>query len=163
VPVIILSNKAMGLEDVKRLEKHYHVVFQSKGIWSEEETAAALHRALFGSEALPAHTSALAKRAIAYLQENHARPLSRWEMAEAVGVSEDYLSRVFNRELGLSPWEYLNRYRVLQAKALLSQANESIQTVARQVGFNDGAYFSRVFRKLTGVSPQAYRDDPTER
>lgn len=160
VPVIILSNKAISLEDVKRLEKHYHVVFQSKGIWSEEETAAALHRALFGSEALPAHTSALAKRAIAYLHENHARPLSRWEVAEAVGVSEDYLSRVFNRELGLSPWEYLNRYRILQARALLSQTNASVQTIARQVGFNDGAYFSRVFRKLTGVSPQAYRDNP---
>jgi AraC-like DNA-binding protein/CheY-like chemotaxis protein len=161
VPVIVLSNKAMSLEDVKRLEKHYHVVFQSKGIWSEEETIAALHRALFGTDVLPPHTGALAKRAIACLHENYARPLSRWEIAEAVGVSEDYLSRVFNRELGISPWEYLNRYRVLQAKTLLGQTDTSIQTIARQVGFNDQSYFSRVFRKLTGVSPQAFRNSST--
>jgi signal transduction histidine kinase/DNA-binding LacI/PurR family transcriptional regulator/AraC-like DNA-binding protein len=159
VPVIILSNKAMGLDDVRRLEKHYNVVFQSKGIWSEEETIAALNRALFGTDGLPAHTSALVKRAIAFLHENHSHPLSRWEVAETAGVSEDYLTRVFNRELGISPWEYLNRYRVLQAKSLLRQTSASIQIIARQVGFNDQAYFSRVFRKLTGLSPQAYRNE----
>jgi AraC-like DNA-binding protein len=43
---------------------------------------------------------------------------------------------------------------------LLSQTSESVQTIARQVGFNDGAYFSRVFRKQTGTSPQAFRDAP---
>ena len=148
----------MGLEDVKRLEKHYHVVIQSKGIWSETETASALHRAMFGTDALPAHTSALVKRATAYLHENFSRALTRWEIAEAVGVSEDYLSRVFNRELGISPWEYLNRFRVLQAKTLLSQTDESIQSIARKVGFNDQSYFSRVFHKINGVSPQAYRE-----
>ncbi len=163
VPVIILSNKVMGLEDVKRFEKHYHVVFQSKGIWSDTETASALHRAMFGTDALPAHTSALVKRATAYLHENFSRALTRWEIAEAVGVSEDYLSRVFNRELGISPWEYLNRFRILQAKTLLSQTDESIQNIARKVGFNDQSYFSRVFHKINGVSPQAYRESPSER
>ena len=158
VPVIILSNKVMSLEDVKRLEKHYHVIFQSKGIWSEVETASALHRVLFGTDALPAHTSALVKRAVAYLHENFTRSLSRWEIAESVGVSEDYISRVFSRELGLTPWDYLNRYRILQAKELLRKTSENISNIARQVGFKDQAYFSRVFRKLSGLSPQAFRD-----
>jgi AraC-like DNA-binding protein len=67
---------------------------------------------------------------------------------------------VFNRELGLSPWEYLNRYRIYQAKALLRRTNNSISTVAQQVGFQDRGYFSRVFRKLTGVGPQAFRERP---
>lgn len=158
VPVIILSNKVMSLEDVKRLEKHYHVVFQSKGIWSEAETASALYRALFGTDVLPPQTSALVKRAVAYLHENYSRSLSRWEIAEAVGVSEDYLSRVFSRELGVPLWDYLNRYRVLRAKELLRKTSENIGNVARLVGFKDQAYFSRVFHKLTGLSPQAFRD-----
>jgi signal transduction histidine kinase/DNA-binding LacI/PurR family transcriptional regulator/AraC-like DNA-binding protein len=157
VPVIILSNKVMSLEDVKRLEKHYRVVFQSKGIWSEAETSSALHRALFGTDVLPPQTSALVKRAVAYLHENHSRSLSRWEIADAVGVSEDYLSRVFSRELGLTPWDYLNRYRILQSKALLLNTTENIGNIAHQVGFKDQSYFSRVFRKATGHSPQAFR------
>jgi signal transduction histidine kinase/DNA-binding LacI/PurR family transcriptional regulator/AraC-like DNA-binding protein len=160
VPVIILSNKMMSLEDVKRLEKHYQVVFQSKGIWSEAEAISALHRALFSTDTLPPHTSALVKQAVAYLHENYSRYLTRREIANAVGVSEDYLSRVFSRELGLTPWDYLNRYRILQAKALLLNTTENIGNIARRVGFKDKAYFSRVFHKATGHSPQAFRDLP---
>ena len=158
VPVIILSNKLLNLDDVKRLEHHARVTLQSKGIWSEAETISALNRALFGAESLPAHTSALVKRALAYLHQNYSRPLSRWEIAEAIGVSEDYLSRVFNRELEISPWDYLNRYRIQQAQALLRTTTESIGAIAHQVGFKDQTYFSRVFSKQTGLSPQAFRE-----
>lgn len=158
VPVVVLSSKLLSLEDVKRLEHHARVTLQSKGIWSEAEAVAALNRALFGAEALPAHTSALVKHAVAYLHQNYNHPLSRWEIAEAVGVSEDYLTRVFNRELDISPWDYLNRYRILQAQALLRNSSRSIAEVARLVGFKDQAYFSRVFSKQVGQSPQAYRE-----
>ncbi len=157
VPVIILSSKLLSLEDVKRLEHHSRVILQSKGIWSEDETIQAMNRALFGSEHLPPHTSALVKRAIAYLHQNFARQLTRWEIAEAIGVSEDYLTRVFNRELDISPWDYLTRYRVLQAQVLLRNTSRPISKVAHQVGFKDQSYFSRVFNKHTGASPQAYR------
>jgi signal transduction histidine kinase/DNA-binding LacI/PurR family transcriptional regulator/AraC-like DNA-binding protein len=160
VPVVILSNKLITLDDVKRLEGHALVTLQSKGILSEAEIVATLNRALFGADTLPPQTSALVKRAIAYLHQNYARPLSRWEIAEAIGVSQDYLSRVFNRELGLSPWSYLNRYRIGQAKALLRGTSDSVQAIAHQVGFKDQAYFSRVFHSLTGVSPRAFREHP---
>jgi YesN/AraC family two-component response regulator len=158
VPVLILSNKVLSLEDVKRIESHAQVILQSKGIWSDTETIAAMNRAIFGIDSLPAHTSGLVKQAIVYLHQNYTRPISRWEIAEAVGVSEDYLSRVFNRELNISPWDYLNRYRVLQSKHLLLRTTDSIGAIARQVGFKDQAYFSRVFHKVTGSSPQAFRD-----
>ena len=146
------------MDDVKRIESHTRVTLQSKGIWSDEETVIALNRAIFGTDVLLAHTSALVKQAIAYLHQNYTRPISRWEIAEAVGVSEDYLSRVFNRELTISPWDYLNRYRVLQSKQLLLNTTESVGAIARQVGFKDQAYFSRVFHKVTGMSPQAFRE-----
>lgn len=158
VPVIILSNKVLGLEDVKRIESHAQVTLQSKGIWSDTETITALNRAIFGTDTLPAHTSALVKRAVAYLHQNYTRPISRREIAEALGVNEDYLSRVFHRELSLSPWDYLNRYRVLQSKRLLLHTTRPIGLIANQVGFKDRAYFSRVFHKATGVSPQTFRE-----
>jgi AraC-like DNA-binding protein len=98
------------------------------------------------------------KQAIAYLHQNYTHPVSRWEVAEAVGVSEDYLSRIFNRELNISPWDYLNRYRVLQSKQMLLNTTDSIGAIAHQVGFKDQAYFSRVFHEVTGVSPQVFRE-----
>ena len=159
VPVIVLSNKALSLDDVKRIERHTRVTLQSKGIWSDQETITALNQAIFGTDSLPAHTSALVKQAIAYLHQNYAHSLSRWEIAEAVGVSEDYLSRVFSRELNISPWDYLNRYRVLQSKQLLLNTTQSVGSIARQVGFKDQAYFSRVFHKIIGVSPQRFREN----
>jgi signal transduction histidine kinase/AraC-like DNA-binding protein/CheY-like chemotaxis protein len=160
VPVVIISSKLLSLEEAKRLERYARVTYQSKGILTKAETIAALNRALFGADTLPQNTSALVKRAVAYLQQHHARPLSRWELAKSLGISEDYLSRVFNRELGLSPWDYLNRYRILQAKTLLQNTSNSIRMVARQVGFRDQSYFSRVFHKFTGQSPQSFRDNP---
>jgi AraC-like DNA-binding protein/CheY-like chemotaxis protein len=161
VPVIILSNKMITLEDVNRIERHTNVTLQSKGIWSDAETITAMNRAIFGTDTLPAHTSGLVKQAIAYLHQNYTHAISRWEIAEAVGVSEDYISRVFNRELNISPWDYLNRYRVLQSKNLLLQTNDTIGAIAHLVGFKDQAYFSRVFNKVTGMSPQTFRETST--
>jgi YesN/AraC family two-component response regulator len=158
VPVIILSSKLLTLDDIKRLEQHAHVILQSKGILSEQETIALLQRVLSDADTLPPQTSALVKRGIAYLHQNYTRQISRWELAQEVGASEDYLSRVFNRELGLSPWEYLNRYRIYQAKDLLRRTNDSINSIAQQVGFHDQKYFSRVFRNLTGSGPKEFRE-----
>jgi AraC-like DNA-binding protein len=158
VPVIVLTHRVLGDEDVKRLEAHSRVVLQSKGIWSEDEATAALTRSLFDADAIPPHTGALVKRAVAWLARNHGKSITRWKLAEAVNVSEDYLARVFHRELGISPWEYLARYRVSRAKELLKTTGESMKAIASMVGFRDQAYFSRVFRKIVGVSPKAYRD-----
>ncbi len=160
VPVVILSGRQLSLSDVKRLEQHAAVTLHGKDILTEDEVVAALHRSLFGEDTLPPETSALVKRTVAYLHQNFARPLARWEIAHGIGASEDYLSRLFNRELGLSPWDYLNRYRISRAKELLWLTPDSISQVGRRVGFADPAYFSRVFRRITGMSPRDYRNQP---
>jgi YesN/AraC family two-component response regulator len=160
VPVVILTSKVLNFEDIQRIEQHTRVIVQSKGVLVDAEIVAALHRSLFGEDALLPETSTLVKRAIAYLHQNYTRPLKRWEVAKAVGASENYLSRVFKQELGLSPWDYLNRFRVQQAQELFRRTRGSVRQVADQVGFNDPKYFSRVFRKLTGLSPSEFRAQP---
>ncbi|MFN2243397.1 MAG: helix-turn-helix transcriptional regulator, partial [Anaerolineae bacterium] len=65
----------------------------------------------------------------------------------------------FRKELGVTPIAYLNRYRVHQAKQLLSDTSKSITEIALEVGFSDSGYFSRVFRREVGLSPEAYRQD----
>jgi len=124
---------------------------------SDEEVIACLRRVLVGSEALPQPTSALVKRALGYIHANFGRHMSRAEMAEAMGVSPSYLSRIFRQEVGLSPWECLTRFRIQTAKELLCGARESITEVAARTSFEDPAYFSRVFHQKVGCSPRAYR------
>jgi signal transduction histidine kinase/AraC-like DNA-binding protein/ABC-type sugar transport system substrate-binding protein len=157
VPVVVMSGKTLSFDDVRRLDQML-VTFQSTEILSESETAAAFHRALGGIESLPQQTSALVKHAIAYLQQNYHRSLSRQELAASIGVSQDYLSHIFRQELGISPWEYLNRYRIKQAKALLRSSNAGLMEIAAQVGFSDLSYFNRIFRKHVGCSPGTYRN-----
>jgi signal transduction histidine kinase/AraC-like DNA-binding protein/ABC-type sugar transport system substrate-binding protein/CheY-like chemotaxis protein len=159
VPVIIMSGRILSFDDIARLD-HAFVTFHSKGILSEEETAAALRGALDGADTLARSTSLVVKRAIGYIQHNSACALSRQQIAEAVGVSKNYLTQIFHQELGISPWEYLSRYRIKQARALLRDTSASITAIAEQVGFEDASYFGRVFRKQVGCSPQAYRDHP---
>ncbi|HEU5086055.1 MAG TPA: DNA-binding response regulator, partial [Roseiflexaceae bacterium] len=157
VPVVVVSGHTPTFEQLARLN-YPLVTYQSKGILSDDESAAFLRRSLSTGAALATPTSALVKRAIAYLQEHYARELSRQELAEAIGISQNYLSEIFHREIGMPPWEYLNRYRIKLARDLLRRSNDSITSIAGRVGFDDAAYFSRVFRRVTGRSPRAYRD-----
>jgi len=160
VPVLVLSSRLLSFDDVKRIEQHAHVTLQSKEVLSTDETAVALSRVMFDADALPQQTSALVKRAVAYFHQNYEHALSRVQIAEAIGVSEDYFSRIFRQEMHISPWEYLNRYRVLKAKELLRRTSYAVKIVARRVGFKSSSYFSRVFRSVTGTSPSAYREEP---
>ncbi|MFC0626483.1 substrate-binding domain-containing protein [Kribbella deserti] len=158
VPALVLSGGPITARDVLRAEPHPRVVLIGEGILSEAELTDLLVRLV-----APGHTAAQlskirVREAVAYLHQRFHHPISRRQVAEAAGMSEDYLSRVFHRELGLSPWLYLNRLRIQQAKERLRNSNDSVQLVARRVGFRDRAYFSRTFRKLTGVSPQAFRE-----
>jgi len=157
VPVIIMSGRILSFDDVKRID-HALVTFHSKDILSHDEIAAALRETIDDGEKLARHTSLLVKRAIAYIQQNHARDLSRQEIAKAVGVSKNYLTQIFHQELDISPWEYLTRYRIKEAKDLLHSTDASIADIATRVGFDDASYFGRVFRKQVGCSPLTYRD-----
>jgi len=160
VPVVVMSGKVLTFEDVQRLD-YTRVTFHTKGLLSSEEAVASLQQSFKRERALCQPTSTLVKYTLAYLHQNYAQDLSRGELANAVGVSESYLSQIFHQEMGLSLWECLNRLRIQKAKALLRTGDELITTIARQVGFGDSAYFSRVFRRIVGQSPRAYRENPS--
>ena len=112
---------------------------------------------LGGSEPLTTNTGSIVKKAQLYICSHATIPISRWQIADEVHVSEDYLTRVFKRELGLSPWDYLNRYRVWLAGTLLRNTGMSVNEVAEATGFQDQAYFCRVFKKIRGYSPSRSR------
>jgi YesN/AraC family two-component response regulator len=156
IPVIVITGKLLTFEDIQRLDAP-KVVLQTKGMLSDRESAAEIQRVLAGSAPLPQPTSLLVKQAAAYIQQNHARSFSLIELADSIGVSKSYLSRIFKLDTGISLWDYLNRFRIQKAKELLLLTDASITAIAADVGYEDVSYFSRVFRELAGCSPRAYR------
>lgn len=78
-------------------------------------------------------------------------------MARAAGLSRFHFLRRFKRATGSTPWRYLTELRLARAKNLLIDPACSVGEAARSTGFEDPAYFSRLFRRRTGLSPSAYR------
>jgi len=79
------------------------------------------------------------------------------ETAAILGVDMYHFSRRFRREVGMAPIQYLNRYRIEQAKHLLKATNKSVNQIAPLVGISDPDYLARLFRKITGKTPRAWR------
>jgi YesN/AraC family two-component response regulator len=156
VPVVIITGKVLTQADMERLD-YTRVVVQSKRILNADELTRCLRRVFDDAEILPQPTSRVVKLAISHIHQSYQHGLTRHALAEEVGVTESYLSKIFHQEVGISPWEYLTRFRINQAKELLFKSDESIAVLAPQVGFDDPAYFSRVFHKYAGVSPQVWR------
>ena len=98
------------------------------------------------------------KAARAFVAINYPLPVSVEDIAVAANVSRTTLFRVFKSELNTSPVDYLTSYRIMQAKRLLTETDLSITAVARSAGYEDNLYFSRVFRKNTGITPTEYRN-----
>jgi signal transduction histidine kinase/AraC-like DNA-binding protein len=156
VPVLVLSGKVLSREELEQLDDAY-TIFQNKGILTQTELAGQIQQSFDASERLPQQTSSLVKQAVAYFQANYHQSITREDIARAIGVNKDYLSRIFSQELGISPWDFLTRYRVNRAMELLRSSGDSITEIGFKVGFNDSAYFSRVFQKQVGCSPRDYR------
>ncbi len=156
IPVIVVTGQALTEAEMARLNQGVTRVL-SKGVFSLEETLQHLDAALARKRELSSEAQRLVRRAMAYMHEHYAEPLSRQEIAEHVGLSEDYLTCCFRKELGLTPVAYLNRYRVQQARQLLKNTHKSITEIALDVGFSGSSYFSRVFRRETGMTPEVYR------
>ena len=79
---------------------------------------------------------------------------------EGIHLSADYLNKLFKREVGHSPHEYLVGIRMRKACSLLSSqtlGRLNIKEISDQCGFTDPLYFSRMFRKRLGLSPSRYR------
>ncbi|PKL13074.1 MAG: hypothetical protein CVV52_07480 [Spirochaetae bacterium HGW-Spirochaetae-8] len=158
VPIVLLVDRLPAEEAMGVLCAIPQVVVCHASVAAGPEFSMRLRDIAGGGDVLPSHTGALVKRSLWYLEHHAASQVSRWKLADSVNVSEDYLTRVFHKELGMSPWEYLNRYRIQLACDLLVRTNLSLSEISGRTGFQDQAYFCRVFKKLKGCTPSALRN-----
>ncbi len=96
----------------------------------------------------------------AYVDEHYAdNDLSVSGMSGRFGYSANYLGNLFKNAYSVSINDYINQRRVRQAQRLIDETALHIYEIAFRVGFSDQNYFSRIFKKYTGLSPREYRDD----
>ncbi|HAX53458.1 response regulator transcription factor [Muricomes intestini] len=100
----------------------------------------------------------IVKNALVYIEENYREKLKLSDVAEHTYVSQWHLSKLLNRQTGQSFSDILNNIRIDKAKELLRDPSLRIGNIAEEVGFLDIAHFSRVFKKVTGVSANEYRN-----
>jgi len=96
-------------------------------------------------------------RAKRYIRERYTKDLSLEEVAEHVHLNPYYFSKVFKQQVGDSFIDFLTRLRIDKAKELIAEGRLSLKEICFEVGYRDPNYFSRVFKKVTGLTPTEYR------
>ena len=97
------------------------------------------------------------KRVLDFVADRFDGPITIDDMARVAGLSPAYFSRLFKDVLGDSPYQFVMDYRVEQAKRMLNEPGRPMIDIALACGFADQAHFSRIFKRLTGKTPGAFR------
>lgn len=98
------------------------------------------------------------KKALKYIVKHSSRQITLDELAEYCHISKHQLIRYFKRNLGTTPINYINDYKIAKAKDMLyHQSPISIKEISEELGFSSQYYFTKVFTKTTGETPSAYR------
>lgn len=96
-------------------------------------------------------------KAINYIKEHYSENISLDQLADYLEMTPEYLSTLFNREMGINFSTFLKQFRISHAKRLLKGSDKKIYEIAIEVGYNDPKYFNRVFKEVMGISPGDYR------
>lgn len=114
---------------------------------------------LSGGNALPPaqHFAAGLSKSQEYMQTHFDEEITLDRLARVSGYSQSYFCHRFKAYTGYTPFEYLNRVRIIKSCDYLADTGKKIAEVATLCGFNDVSYYNRVFTKVMGVTPSAYR------
>lgn len=97
------------------------------------------------------------QKAAEYIRENYRNKLTIDDIAQVVYLSPCYVSRIFKQGLGCTLMEYLTQVRVEKAKTMLKNPKYNVMQVAEESGFEDPGYFTRVFKKIEGITPSRFK------
>lgn len=102
--------------------------------------------------------SVYVQKALRFIEENYANPITLENMSELVHLNSSYFSKTFADYVGEGFSKYLSRYRIEKAKEMLISSDILVTEIGPMVGFSDYTAFTRKFKQLTGVSPSDYRN-----
>ncbi|WP_409340366.1 AraC family transcriptional regulator [Paenibacillus sp. MBLB4367] len=120
---------------------------------------------IFGTLAVPDDTPPLradvglhVQKAVSFINARYADPIGLDDIASHLGLDAKYVCRLFRQRLSMSPYRYLTDVRMRKACRLLRGQLHGIAEIARSVGYQDPLLFSRMFKRIIGLSPTAYRE-----
>ena len=99
------------------------------------------------------------KKAILYIRDHMSESINIEDIAEMLYVSKNYFIRIFKKETGTTPVNFIIQRKIERAQLLLITESQPIKEIALSVGFEDFSYFNRVFKKVTGITPNEYRKE----
>lgn len=97
-----------------------------------------------------------------FINSNYQLELSLEEISDSVCISDRRILALFSEFLGMSPMNYIGRFRVSTACRLLKETDEKISVISKEVGIQDEKYFMRLFKKWKGMTPKEYRNADVE-
>ena len=158
IPVLIVADSFSQLNNLNSISSFPRVILCNRSVAEDNAFFERMKLLLEKkSSLLPSRTALLVKYAILFLNKNYARPLTRESLASQLGIAEDYLSRIFKKEMGLTLWNYLTLLRLDFARREILLTGDSVAAIALRSGFTDPAYFDRLFKKQYGTSPTTLR------
>jgi len=96
-------------------------------------------------------------KTVLYIRKHLNEAIELEKLAEISCLSKDHFIRLFKKELGTTPLQYINQKKIEKAQLLLITEELAVKEIAFQLAFEDYSYFNRLFKKITGVTPQEYR------
>ena len=102
------------------------------------------------------YRSEIDNRAMAYISERYSKPINLKDMSKALGVSESHLRAIIRKETGENFSSILHKQRIAAAKHLLSEGSFSVKTISNAVGYPYTSFFFKIFKRITGMTPNAY-------
>lgn len=96
-------------------------------------------------------------KALQYMRQNYSQKITLEELALHTHLSPSYFSKIFKKEMGCNFNTYLNSIRIEKSKKLLLYDDLPLVSIATIVGFEDQSYFTKVFKRVTGISPHQFR------
>jgi two-component system response regulator YesN len=108
-------------------------------------------------ERVPQSYSFIIHKSVKMIQEQYQNGVTLEELAHSFHITPEYLSSLFQKELGVSYTAYLKELRIKKAKELLLNERLKAFEVANRVGYSDAKYFSRVFKEATGLTPGEFQ------
>lgn len=105
----------------------------------------------------PMNQEKYVKRVVEFISKNYSENISITEIASVIGIDRSYLYVIFKKFMQMSPQEYLINYRIERAVDLMQNFSLTIGDISRSVGYEDPLQFSKIFKKIKGMSPTQFR------